>query len=647
MLIGDVTPGSVFDTIPGIDPSLDWQLRQANSDTNSTNGYSTIGYSPIGSDPFFIQSSQDMQDPALAGHAISGLGGVAPARDRTNRAPGDDNASQFSGDIVGVDDQGNIWTQDDNGDYYRNGQTVDIGWPAVRASLIQAKKNGPTGVGPEGGSQFSGDIVGVDDQGNIWTQDDRGYYYRNGQTVDISAPNIRASLTQAKKNGPTGVGPEGGSGQSAGSAEAQRLQNALFQRELSYNPNLQVGFDATTGRSFLVDTQTGERTDVGQTDFASIDPALQFQEDTRQFDTTNDRLRQALGLELANTDTQRAELGQNADVSNQGADQFRFEQLRQILSNPSDFLARAFMQRGEQSPFGQVTQADLINALRTEIRDVQAPQYELGVKDLYNQGQADPVVQPQVPINPVAPAIAEPKTFEQAKAESPDIWAQMQSRLSPAQGGTMGLAEGGTTRASRFITGDRVDGVPTGNEEMILNPEKAPIKVVPNPNNVPHMARGTETETDQLFRLMGLLKRPEQLQRLIEQLKLQKKSADQGGGDTIDPSRTQGRGPGGAPRFALGTLAGTVTQDQVNQYAQDFSPPAVNNLFNGGQGQSDLRFGFSLFTPQQLQQLTGDEQQALNARLGAQFNTTLDDVVKSQSQRFGATRQRQRGRLQL
>ena len=39
---------------------------------------------------------------------------------------------------------------------------------------------------------------------------------------------------------------------------------------------------------------------------------------------------------------------------------------------------------------------------------------------------------------------------------------------------------GGATRDPRFIVGDRHDGQPTGNEEMIINPTRAPIQVVPN-----------------------------------------------------------------------------------------------------------------------------------------------------------------------
>ena len=41
-------------------------------------------------------------------------------------------------------------------------------------------------------------------------------------------------------------------------------------------------------------------------------------------------------------------------------------------------------------------------------------------------------------------------------------------------------AYGGATRDERFIVGDRRDGRPAGTEEMIINPTRAPIQVVPN-----------------------------------------------------------------------------------------------------------------------------------------------------------------------
>ena len=46
--------------------------------------------------------------------------------------------------------------------------------------------------------------------------------------------------------------------------------------------------------------------------------------------------------------------------------------------------------------------------------------------------------------------------------------------------GSDAMAYGGATRDERFIVGDRRDGRPVGTEEMIINPTRAPIQVVPN-----------------------------------------------------------------------------------------------------------------------------------------------------------------------
>jgi len=57
-------------------------------------------------------------------------------------------------------------------------------------------------------------------------------------------------------------------------------------------------------------------------------------------------------------------------------------------------------------------------------------------------------------------------------------------------GGGGGMAEGGMTNEEKFIVGDRRDGKPAGTEELIINPTKAPIKVVPN-NELPKYFGGT------------------------------------------------------------------------------------------------------------------------------------------------------------
>jgi hypothetical protein len=61
---------------------------------------------------------------------------------------------------------------------------------------------------------------------------------------------------------------------------------------------------------------------------------------------------------------------------------------------------------------------------------------------------------------------------------------------SSGGGGSGGMAKGGMTTEEQFIVGDRRDGKPAGTEELIINPTKAPIKVVPN-NELPKYFGGT------------------------------------------------------------------------------------------------------------------------------------------------------------
>lgn len=72
------------------------------------------------------------------------------------------------------------------------------------------------------------------------------------------------------------------------------------------------------------------------------------------------------------------------------------------------------------------------------------------------------------------------------------------SFLGGLKKGFLGYAEGGMTREPMFMVGDHPSGMPTGTEEMIVNPTNAPIKVIPNPQTQQMMsgfsryAEGTE-----------------------------------------------------------------------------------------------------------------------------------------------------------
>ena len=255
--------------------------------------------------------------------------------------------------------------------------------------------------------------------------------------------------------GSLGIKPSGGAGSTQTPEEARltTLQGDKIARELAQNPNLDVVTDKRTGRSFLIDTQTGEMVaDLGQFDFAGIDPAVTAAEDTRQFDVTAGRLqagqvedtrqfgvtegrlnadldlRDILGrgeLDVSNRtvdESIRASMEQERDLRQRQA-LAEQKYIAEVLRSPSDFLARAFMSRGEKSPLPQITQSDLIRNLNSGTQQT--------------------------------------------------------------------MATGGYTTAGRFVVGDSPSGAPTGNEEMIVNPTGAPVMVIPN-RKMPHYGTGTD-----------------------------------------------------------------------------------------------------------------------------------------------------------
>lgn len=102
------------------------------------------------------------------------------------------------------------------------------------------------------------------------------------------------------------------------------------------------------------------------------------------------------------------------------------------------------------------------------------------------------------------------------------------------------------------------------------------------------------------------------------------------------PSRTAF----GGTQFGFG-MDRPVTQREIRARGERFSSPAVRDIFAGQTPQS-LRFGFNLFTPGQLQSLTGGEREELRTRLATR-NRTLEDVEQQVMRQFGATGTR-RGR---
>ena len=90
----------------------------------------------------------------------------------------------------------------------------------------------------------------------------------------------------------------------------------------------------------------------------------------------------------------------------------------------------------------------------------------------------------------------------------------------------------------------------------------------------------------------------------------------------------------GGTQFGFG-MDRPISQRELIQRSEMYSSPAVRDIFAGQTPQS-MRFGFNLFTPGQMQSLTGGEREELRTRLAAR-NTTLEDVEQQVMRQFGPT----------
>ena len=324
-------------------------------------------------------------------------------------------------------------------------------------------------------------------------------------------------------------------------------QMVLIQKGFTFptqDPSVVTTIDQATGASIAVNTRTGETRNLGTYNFPQISPERTFQE---QQDVS--RLGNALAARGQDMSYETAV--RNADIAEQQMQRTaglnEFEKVRNILSNPSDYLARAFLSQGRTAPGGQITQADLINQLREEIgpykqvsqaapvnqfnpsnymAQLQAatrsaappavppiapvvppvvPQTNaggLGYKvlpgggialdaDLIRSGGVYTPSPPNIPLSPTSPMMPPPD-----QNGGLDVGQSVEPRnpqLSDGQPLEIGFNEmnaGGYTNEPAFIVGDSRSGRPNGYEEMIVNPTGAPLKVVPN-SRLPRFQEGT------------------------------------------------------------------------------------------------------------------------------------------------------------
>lgn len=379
---------------------------------------------------------------------------------------------------------------------------------------------------------------------------------------------------------------------------------------------------------------------------------------------------------------------------------------KDTLRNAPDYLARAFFQQGQTSPLPQVSQADIINQLRSNIQGfnttLQGFNPQVGAYQApaaYNPmagfggGAAGaprpglptalpkPPLLPPPPVAPLGSAAWHPPVngqpgFSTIEAQNPagsysEDWtpAELGSVTMPdgsqssantqsadagdrgtavwdpeGSGGIVYMAGGGFTRAPQMIVGDSVSGRPTGHEEIVSNPTGAPITVQPvNPQGMAAQAAPDPVAAKHKTMHDSIAK----VIGFVQDPALQHALVDEMRQHQEKPASPE------VPRFATGTdlmgfsipqlpTPGLADQASISALEKSVRPPAINQLL-GGQTPGEMQFGFNLFTPNQLNSLSREGREALGTTLATQYNETVPNVEDAIKRRWSTGNRRTAG----
>lgn len=423
--------------------------------------------------------------------------------------------------------------------------------------------------------------------------------------------------------------------------DPETKKTVVIQKGFSFpqsDPNVKTVVDAKTGTSYAVNVQTGARREIGTYDFPQISP--QELENTRKAEVQQSESRLNRSLDITQENNNRTNSRLETDT------------IREILSNPTDFLARAFLSRGQASPQTPITQADLLNNLRSAIQQGAGGQSRVA---------AQPIVAPR---QPVTPAPAPPSRLQSSIGTSdgssigPVGQNNSPSRIDPyaqaiqwaMESGNQGAVD--SLRAAQAqqpsVPESRIATPPTNanpTQEDIL----AQLRVsLPGLSEQQYQERAN-ADLAQTLRARGVAAydplsgtwydRTNPPARVLE---LRRTYGD-------DPSLSQypGYEPlGFANPAQQSSRLGDVTQAGILDLARTNSPPAVSALLGGGTGTENLTMSspVQIGSPLQTSRLTGDETKSLGTRLAAE-GTSIGDYSAQQNQLFGQKRTSPRARL--
>ena len=349
-------------------------------------------------------------------------------------------------------------------------------------------------------------------------------------------PEAAFNIARKLVSGGIGGADSGGAGrtQFASESRLQNAQAAKIEQEMQrlgmggsrltniggilYDPDTGQAIDPSNFGVSRFNADTGRLGAMTERDLANFQMGPRFAEEQRQFN-------QRLGLDalaeerLGKSAAAQAEIG----FGNLGIDRGKF--ISELLSRPSDALARLYMQRGGVSPTEKIEMADLLNSFNKQAQNISAATSRFMPSTPPTQLAQPPalaqLLQKPVPVSTTPTTAPTSRINSIGQVENYTPWgAQAAVEDDPstpfddpyvtsvvndlndaanAAGGwgvegsgtdategireierAMGLAQGGFVKDSRFIVGDQRSGKPTGHEEMVINPTNAPLAVVPN-----------------------------------------------------------------------------------------------------------------------------------------------------------------------
>lgn len=421
------------------------------------------------------------------------------------------------------------------------------------------------------------------------------------------------------------------------------------------NDTRRLDLDTELGRGRLaLDTELGR----GELDLGNRRLALDDRLGTGRLNLDTELGRGQLGVnQQAEQRLQRAQVASER-LANRDQELQRTQFVTDVLRKPSDFLARAFLQRGGTSPTGMVTQADIINNLKSSIN--QFAQGGATTDEVFTTGEQGGAKSTEMLFNPTGAPITilnpdQTQDVMQATGMQPQRYEE----------GTLGKRKGGLIGRLQEVM-EEIEGMGGGltfNADVKLDTDMIDDQ---RPGKGGKKKKGKISFDPELLKL--ILKGQEN--------ELGKLGA-QGRSTGNAPTRGDERGPISVPGYANGTLPDwysntsmqpgstpdwnaahqatrstvdqmripNVTQQELVNVGLGALPPAAKSALFGGAGDIAAARPTANLTLGRIARLTPGEQEALNTQLGVQFNTDLQNEIALLQERFGPVVDRMRGRL--